>query len=203
MSTAHPLDSERGEQVNGSEPVEASDAREEDEALLDAGVQPDSEVGDVEGADGPEGATDAERQRDEYLDALRRLQADFENYRKRVARQFEDLSAQGVTALVEKLLPVLDALDLAEDHLLAETRADGTLAAETKALVQARALLLDTLGKEGLERVGQAGQPFDPNVHDAVAHTDGDDGPIVDEVLRSGYQWRGQVLRPAMVRVRG
>lgn len=146
---------------------------------------------------------DVERERDEYLDTLRRLQADFENYKKRVARQFEDLSTRGVTSLVEKLLPVLDALDLAEEHLLAETSSDGVLAAETKALVQARALLVDTLSKEGLEPVGVAGQPFDPTVHDAVAHVDGDDGPIIDEVLRAGYQWRGQVLRPAMVRVRG
>jgi len=147
--------------------------------------------------------SDAERERDEYLDALRRLQADFENYRKRVERQFEELAARGVTALVSRLLPVLDALDLAEEHLLAEEPHGGALAAETKALVQARALLLDTLEKEGLERAGTAGEPFDPTVHDAVAHAEGDDGPVVDEVLRAGYRWRGQVLRPAMVKVRG
>jgi len=147
--------------------------------------------------------SDVERERDEYLDALQRLQADFENYRKRVERQFEELAARGVTALVNRLLPVLDALDLAEAHLLAEEPHDGALAAETKALVQARALLLDTLEKEGLERAGTAGEPFDPTVHDAVAHAEGDDGPVVDEVLRAGYRWRGQVLRPAMVKVRG
>jgi molecular chaperone GrpE len=147
--------------------------------------------------------SDAERERDEYLDALRRLQADFENYRKRVERQFEELAARGVTALVNRLLPVLDALDLAEAHLLAEEPHDGALAAETKALVQARALLLDTLEKEGLERAGTAGEPFDPTVHDAVAHAEGEHGPVVDEVLRAGYRWRGQVLRPAMVKVRG
>jgi molecular chaperone GrpE len=147
--------------------------------------------------------SDAERERDEYLDSLRRLQADFENYKKRVARQFEDLAAAGATALVGRLLPVLDALDLAEEHLLAEEHGDAALATETRALVQARALLVDTLQKEGLERVGTAGEPFDPTVHDAVAHTEGEGGPVVDEVLRAGYQWRGQVLRPAMVKVRG
>jgi molecular chaperone GrpE len=147
--------------------------------------------------------SDAERERDEYLDALRRLQADFENYRKRVERQFEDLAARGVTALLSRLLPVLDALDLAEEHLLAEAPGDGALAVETKALVQARGLLLDTLSKEGLERSGAVGEPFDPTVHDAVAHAEGEDGPVIDEVLRAGYRWRGQVLRPAMVKVRG
>jgi molecular chaperone GrpE len=171
--------------------------------VVSDGVLGDTSTVDAEGEPVVDPRSDAERERDEYLDTLRRLQADFENYKKRVARQFEDLSARGVLALVEKLLVVLDALDLAEEHLLAESSSDGALSAETKALVQARALLVDTLGKEGLEPVGVAGQPFDPNVHDAVAHTEGDDGPIVDEVLRTGYEWRGQVLRPAMVRVRG
>ena len=90
---------------------------------------------------------------------MRRLQADFENYRKRVERQFEELAARGVAALVGRLLPVLDALDLAEAHLLARGVADPALAEETRALVQARALLLDTLEKEGLERAGAAGEP--------------------------------------------
>jgi molecular chaperone GrpE len=172
----------------------ASTPREDATPRLDA---PGDEAGDEDAR------SDAERERDEYLDALRRLQADFENYRKRVERQFEELAARGVTALVNRLLPVLDALDLAEAHLLAEEPHDGALAAETKALVQARALLLDTLEKEGLERAGTAGEPFDPTVHDAVAHAEGEDGPVVDEVLRAGYRWRGQVLRPAMVKVRG
>jgi molecular chaperone GrpE len=145
--------------------------------------------------------SDVERERDEYLDALRRLQADFENYKKRVERQFEDLSARGVTSLVLRLLPVLDTLDLAEEHLLAEE--GGGDATETRALVQARALLLDTLAKDGLERAGVAGEPFDPTIHDAVAHTEGEGGQVVDEVLRAGYRWRGQVLRPAMVKVKG
>jgi len=152
---------------------------------------------------GEDERSEVERERDEYLDALRRLQADFENYRKRVERQFEELAARGVSALVGRLLPVLDTLDLAEDHLLAEASSDAAMVAEAKALVQARALLLDTLEKEGLERVGGAGEPFDPTVHDAVAHAEGEGGPTVDEVLRAGYRWRGQVLRPAMVKVRG
>jgi molecular chaperone GrpE len=177
----------------------------EDAPVVDLAVEsPPDGPGDGTGADGVADArADLERERDEYLDALRRLQADFENYRKRMERQFEELAARGVTALVARLLPVLDALDLAEDHLLAETPVDAAASAETKALVQARALLFDTLAKEGLERAGAAGEPFDPTVHDAVAHAEGDDGPVVDEVLRGGYRWRGQVLRPAMVKVRG
>jgi|HubBroStandDraft_1064217.scaffolds.fasta_scaffold28801_2 molecular chaperone GrpE len=150
-------------------------------------------------------------ERDDYLGALQRVQADFENYRKRVLRQQDEQSARAALGLVEKLLPVLDALDLAVAHVH-KTGVDPGESTEAHALVHARSLLNDTLAKEGLERVDEAGAPFDPLVHDAVARSEaeasaGDDPapgqPIVEEVLRAGYRWRGQVLRPAMVRVRG
>jgi molecular chaperone GrpE len=140
------------------------------------------------------------RERDEYLLALQRTQADFENYRKRIARLQDVQSARAAADLVSKLLPVLDTLDLAEAHLneSLDVSEDG------KALRASRAMLMDILGKEGLERLDRAEVPFDPSVHDAVAHTDGEGGEtMVEEVFRSGYRWKGQVLRPAMVRVRG
>jgi len=143
------------------------------------------------------------RERDEYLLALQRTQADFENYRKRIARLQEEQAARSSGDIVSKLLPVLDTLDLAENHLneTLEVSEDG------KALRASRAMLLDILAKEGLERVDQAGVPFDPSVHDAVARSEAEPGdggePVVEEVLRSGYRWKGQVLRAAMVRVRG
>jgi molecular chaperone GrpE len=142
------------------------------------------------------------RERDEYLLALQRTQADFENYRKRITRQQGEMTARAAADLVVKLLPVLDALDLAEAHFneVLDLTEDG------KALRASRAMLMDILTKEGLERVDQRNVPFDPSVHDAVAHTEGepsDTETMVDEVLRSGYRWKGQALRPAMVRVRG
>jgi molecular chaperone GrpE len=143
------------------------------------------------------------RERDEYLLALQRTQADFENYRKRIARLQEEQSNRAAASLVEKLLPVLDALDLAEAHLNASLE----VSESGKALRASRAMLTDLLAKEGLERVDQAEVPFDPSVHDAVAHSEGDCGEngqtMVEEVLRSGYRWSGQGLRAAMVRVRG
>ncbi len=143
------------------------------------------------------------RERDEYLLALQRTQADFENYRKRIARLQEEQAARSSGDIVSKLLPVLDTLDLAEAHLneTLEVSEDG------KALRASRAMLLDILAKEGLERVDQAGVAFDPSVHDAVARSEAEPGdggePVVEQVLRSGYRWKGQVLRAAMVRVRG
>jgi molecular chaperone GrpE len=144
----------------------------------------------------------ARAERDEYLDALRRLQAEFENYRKRVSKQQVEQVERAAVSLVDKLLPVLDVLDLAAEHL-----GDGD-SEEGKALVQASALLNDVLAKEGLERVDPVGDPFDPNAHEAVGNvpTDEDEpdeqGPTVAQVMRPGYRWRGTVVRPAMVLVR-
>jgi molecular chaperone GrpE len=143
------------------------------------------------------------RERDEYLLALQRTQADFENYRKRITRQQEEQAARASQHLVEKLLPVLDALDLAENHLNESL----DVSEGAKALRASRAMLMDILSREGLERVDQPEVPFDPSVHDAVAHAEGDCGPggetMVEDVMRSGYRWKGQALRAAMVRVRG
>ena len=132
-------------------------------------------------------------ERDQYLDSLRRNQADFENYRKRVAKQAGEDAARAAESLVDKLLPVLDACDGAVAHGAAEVE-------------PIFASLLGTLEKEGLVRINPAGEPFDPNVHEAVLHEpalDDDAGTVVSDVLRPGYIWKGRVVRPAMVKVRG
>jgi molecular chaperone GrpE len=140
----------------------------------------------------------AERERDEFLADLQRLQADFENYRKRVARDADDAATRAAGSLVAKMLPVLDAFDQAAAHFATNPGPDAD------AFSQTRTLLLDTLGKEGLERVGDVDVDFDPAVHEAVLRVDGDDGrQVVAEMLRAGYLWKGSVLRPAMVKVRG
>jgi molecular chaperone GrpE len=153
-----------------------------------------------EGPAEPDPITVLTGERDEYLLALQRTQADFENYRKRITRMQEEQSARAASDLVNKLLPVLDTLDLAQAHQ-SEASADSE---DAKALTAARSMLLDILAKAGLERVDEAGVSFDPLVHDAVSRS-GDEGGdvVVDQVLRSGYRWKGQVLRPAMVSVRG
>ena len=147
----------------------------------------------------------AQRERDEYLDMLRRVQADFENYKKRMVRQQTDILERAAEALVVRLLPVLDAFELARAHLETEG------STESKALLQAASLLSDTLAKEGLERLDDDGADFDPSRHEAVEHQpagsstgqDAASGPVVSEVLRPGYRYKGRVIRPAMVRVRG
>ena len=132
-------------------------------------------------------------ERDEYLDTLRRNQADFENYRKRAAKQVADDAARAVEGLVEKLLPVLDACDAAVHHGATEVE-------------PVYAALLGALEKEGLVRVAPHDEAFDPNVHEAVMHEPADDdqeGTVVSDVMRPGYLWKGRVVRPAMVKVKG
>jgi molecular chaperone GrpE len=144
-------------------------------------------------------------ERDEFLDALRRLQAEFENYKKRVAKQQGEQVTRAAAGLVDKLLPVLDALDLATDHV-GDHDSD-----EARALVAATGLLQGVLAKEGLERIDPVGEEFDPNAHEAVGHLPAPDDaepsgsgePVVAQVMRAGYRWNGTVVRPAMVMVRG
>ena len=130
-------------------------------------------------------------ERDEYLDALRRLQADFDNFRKRSMRQQTELLQRANEGLILRLLPVLDALDLATAHVRAQEESSDA----AKALEQIDSLLRDILAREGVERIDALGLPFDPTVHDAV----GGDGPIVADVMRAGYRLKSKVLRPAMV----
>ncbi len=165
--------------------------------MSDAVEENDTVAAPLDAAEVVDGRSDVERERDEYLDALQRLQADFENYRKRVARSSMDAGVRAAGDVVAKMLPVLDAFDLAEAHFA------GAPSKEGEALTQARGLLLDTLAKEGLERIDGVGVAFDPQVHDAVAHVEGEGDQVIDEVLRAGYRWKGAVLRPAMVRVKG
>jgi molecular chaperone GrpE len=184
--------------VSDGEPQGPDTQVEDSSAQVPPPAPEDAEAGpDTGPADPPlpeeDAATALARERDDYLDALRRLQAEFENYKKRMIRQqTEHLERAGET-LVVKLLPVLDAIDLARSHGVGGE------------LEQVATALLDVLGKEGLERIDPVGQPFDPTEQEAVQHDpgEGDGEPEVSGLLRAGWRWKGRVLRPAMVTVRG
>ena len=128
-------------------------------------------------------------EREQYLDAYRRAQADFENYRKQAQKRQDDAVVRSLGSFVEGLLPVLDSCDAALAHGASEV--EPVLAA-----------LYGALSKEGLERIDPKGSAFDPEEAEAVVHEPGEGGEqVVAEVLRPGYRWRGRVLRPAMVKV--
>ena len=157
------------------DPVEALEEEEMELSLMEARLLEDMDR--------------LQSERNDYLDQLLRTRADFDNYRKRILKQQSEHEERAAESLVEKLLEVLDTFDMAVAH--------------GQGYEQVRDMLVTILGKEGLERIDPAGERFDPNEADAVAHEDGDDGPVVAEVLRAGYRWKGRVLRPAMVKVRG
>jgi len=130
-------------------------------------------------------------ERDSYKDIALRLQADFDNYRKRVATQQTDEVQRATGRIAEALLPVLDACEAAFVQHPAEIEPIFNV-------------LLGQLRKLGLEAMNLFEQPFDPALAEAVLHEPGEGGEaIVTEVFRSGYTWNGRVLRPAMVKVKG
>jgi len=175
------------------------------EARADDGGRPGSTLD--EGADPaaggpPSETTEAEEQvehdidvllseRNQFKDIALRLQADFENYRKRADRQVADEVDRATGRLVDELLPVLDACEAAFAH-------------GVEGVEPIWSALLGALQRQGLEVMDPMAMPFDPTEHEAVMHEPGDAGhPEVVEVFRTGYRWKGKVLRAAMVKVKG
>lgn len=149
----------------------------------------------TQGSDVENLVTDLERvsqERDEYLDGLRRLQAEFENYKKAVAKRESDARLRANDSLVNELLPVLDACAMAA--------ANGS-----EDVLRVQSALVEALTRQGLEVLDPTDAAFDPEQHEAVMHEDvaGLDGLVVAEVLRTGYGWKGHVIRPAMVKTQG
>jgi molecular chaperone GrpE len=140
------------------------------------------------------------RERDELLDVSRRLQADFENYRKRVLREQTALVERATEGLIEQLLPVLDAFEAARSTW-APDEGDVDVERVRKGVELVHAEVLGVLGRHGLETVADTGVAFDPNEHEAVLQEPGDGDPVVSDVLRTGWKLKGRVLRPAMVKV--
>ena len=130
-------------------------------------------------------------ERDEFLNLLQSVKAEFDNYQKQTKKRITETRTFARGEIVEKLLPVLDACDAAVLHV-----------AEDVAAI--RKALIDSLENEGLKLVGTVSEKFDPSIHEAVSHEPGnEDEQLVSEVLRQGYFWEGKILRPAMVKVRG
>ena len=155
-----------------------------------------AETAEPEAGEGEPELDAARRQAEEYLSDLRRLAADFDNYRKRVARDTELQASRATESLVGELLPVLDnlerALDASEHHEEAKV-ADG--------VKLVRQQLQDLLGRRGLEEIAaEPGDAFDPHVHEALSHQPSDqvEGSIA-AVWQRGYRLGTHVMRPARV----
>jgi molecular chaperone GrpE len=158
---------------------------------------PEPDPGAEEAAQFESDLASLQRERDDLLDTTRRLQADFENYRKRVAREEAALVERSTERLLEQLLPVLDSFELAVRNL-DESDVDEKV---RKGIDLVYAELVAVMERAGLQRIEARDAPFDPNEHEAVLQDDGDGEPHVEDVLRTGWKLRGRVLRPAMVKV--
>ena len=144
---------------------------------------------------GSEELARAEAERDQYLDALQRLKAEFDNYRKRTERDRQAVIVGAQRELVRGLLPVMDNLERAVAAL--GDRGEEIVAG----LEMVRGQLAGLLAGHGVEEIEAAGRAFDPNVHEAVAQLPSADHPegAVVEVIEKGYRISEHVLRPSRV----
>ncbi len=134
-----------------------------------------------------------------YLDTMQRLAAEFDNFRKRSAREREEIVERASQRLIEKLLPTLDSFDAA---LALQPQAEG----EEKllaGLADIHRQLMDTLATDGFAPIDATDVPFDPAVHEAVTGPGGEgEGELLVTEMRRGYTLRGRVIRAALVAVR-
>jgi molecular chaperone GrpE len=164
--------------------------KEYDEAKEEAAEQAASDPPEEAASPDPDPAADAAR----YLDLAQRTQAEFENFRKRAAREVAQAGERAKANLIRELLPVVDNLERAlatanpeEDHL-----AEGVRLVHTD--------LVATLERNGIKSFDPAGEPFDPNIHEAISTREGENGSgLVLDVVEKGYRLGDNVIRPARV----
>src|ERR1700733_1013088 len=142
---------------------------------------------------------DAEAKRDEYLDLARRAQADFENYRKRMAAEVQAAALRGKAEVARGVVPVLDDLEraLQAAGLDPEGDSDDPLA---HGVILVFRNLRETLGRSGVEVVDPKGEKFDPNFAEALStvQVEGTEAGVVVGGMQKGYRFEGQLIRPAM-----
>jgi molecular chaperone GrpE len=189
------------QQPEGGEPSGDQDPKVEQEILeategQSADRSPQSAEG--ESADGGPRTADLVAERDKYLELAQRTQADFENYRKRAAKDAASAGERAKAGLVRELLPVLDNLERA----LATAGENGDETSVVEGVRLVRADLVGVLERSGVESFDPQGEPFDPTVHEALSTRPAPEGThpgLVMDVVEKGYRLNDTVLRPARV----
>ena len=178
---------------------EADEPAGEEEAGNEAEREAETERADSVEDEDEDPLARAQRERDEYLDLAKRSQADFENYRKRAAKEAASAGERARSGLVRELLPVVDNLERA----LASANDDEQHLAEGVRLVHSE--LISVLERNGVQQFDPKGESFDPAVHEALSTRSDDDADpgVVLDVVEKGYRTNGVVLRPARVVVSG
>jgi molecular chaperone GrpE len=189
------------------ERIRVTDRRRVRPHVEPAPAPPGSDAGAAPPASAPERATapagseleEARRQAAEYFEQMQRMTADFDNARKRMVKDQTRAVEMASERLISQLLDALDEFQIAMVHAEGAPEEFGPY---LKGFELVYAKLFDVLKADGLEQIDAVGQPFDPTLHEALLQTgDGDGHPVVAEVFRNGYTFKGKVLRPAGVRV--
>lgn len=138
---------------------------------------------------------------DEHWNRLLRTAADFENFKKRAARERQEVALSATASLIHKLLPVLDHLEMAQNAAQNARVPQSATTALQDGIAMIQQQLKDILAETGLEEVDANGQVFDPMVHEAVSQLETSDAPEghVVQQIRKGYKMRNRLLRPATV----
>lgn len=137
------------------------------------------------------------KERDSYKDSWMRLQAEFQNFKRRNATVRTDAYDEGARETIFAMLPVIDNLELAIRH----AEQQGEEGAMVEGVKMTLKIMLDTLGKMGLEEVPALGETFDPELHNAVMRVDGGEADKIVEVFQKGYKVKDKMIRYAMVKV--
>jgi molecular chaperone GrpE len=159
-------------------------------------IDPESQIETAE-QPSPTPVENAAGELEKYKDAALRARADLDNYRKRVAREKEEAIRYANNSLIEKLLPILDNFELGLDAARNASDAAGII----QGLEMVRKQLEDFLRENGVEVVNAAGDAFDPNLHEAVAHEPNNevaDGSVIRQIRR-GFKLKDRLIRPASV----
>lgn len=199
---AEPEEQPTTEQPDPAEPAGEQEAANEAERFVDA------EAAGPEAEEPEDELAAARRERDEYLTLAQRTQADFENYRKRAARDAAIAGERAKSGLVRELLPVVDNLERALDSAAAAEDAGGGDRPEEHLADGVRLVhseLVAVLGRNGVEAFDPRGEKFDPDVHEALSMRpdEGAEQGVVLDVVEKGYKLNGAVIRPARVVVSG
>lgn len=214
MKTDEPVSETRGEDVKEEDAVEAEKAASED---VTAAETDEAETEDTQSEAAPESEAAAESEAEEAaapdaeelkaeIEALKeeiaekddrhlRLQAEFDNFRRRTLREKDDLRQNATADLLGDLLPVLDNFDRALVHAEESPVLEG--------IVMVQRQLMDILERAGLSKAGEVGEAFDPKFHDAIMQEEreGTEAGVILEVLQPGYKLHDKLLRAAMVKV--
>ncbi|MBQ4090450.1 MAG: nucleotide exchange factor GrpE [Clostridia bacterium] len=180
-------------EVVDQEPVTPEETEVTEEQVVEESAEPEATVEEWQAA-----LEIAVKQRDEYLDSLRRVQADFQNFKRRNSTARSDGYEEGAREVVAAMLPVIDNLERAIDAAVKAGDEGSPMLDGVKMVLKS---MLESAGRFGLTEIPAEGCDFDPEVHNAVMREETDDPGKVLEVFQKGYKVKDRVIRYAMVKV--